>query len=239
MNIKLIDDFERTNDISEIENSYCFYKKGYNELIKLLDDNISDDDFWEIIYNYYDVCLFDNEQDTYLDCKLLNIEPKRMKTDFILYSKLNSNEKPKYYFEDWIVWGDFDARRVYSEPVIEQLIKSGKVIPLYVDLSRVASKRTESILNNKKNLHVTFGHLENITHYSNWLDLDCDIYESPAIKSRLKNYIFNKDRIKNDIDYYRFRALELLKILRNKAYYNSRCEDAINYERHSLIKKYD
>lgn len=258
MEIKLLDDRYRKfslnhMSVKDLESIYSYYKKGYDNLEKLLDDNISLDDFWYIVSKYYDIELFQDEHSTLSDCKLLGINTKRLNTNFILYKK--DNHAPKFYFEDWIVMeqnAGFDGRRIYNERQIDDLIDSERIVPLYTYATRPESKRLEHVLNDdggydlyyngryvtdESYLESTDGELESVTNYSDWLDIEFNIYNHPVIQQRMREKVFTKNRIIKDMDYYRFRALEYLKLLRNKVLLNDRFKDALESERDSLIKK--
>ncbi|MBR4178724.1 MAG: hypothetical protein IKR57_05215 [Bacilli bacterium] len=242
-------------NVNDLEYIYRLYKKGYDDLTKLLNENISVDVFWNIIGEYYDMEIFEDEHSTISDCRLLGIKPKRLNTNFILYEK--DIHAAKFYFEDWIVMEQnegFDARRIYNKRQIDNLIDSERIVPLYIFASRPASKRIEHRLNDygeydlyyngkyvtdESNLDYTGGQQEYVTSYPDWMDIDFNVYNHPDIQKRIIEKVFTKDKIMNDIAYYRFKALEYLKLLRQKAIINDRFNDAIECERDLLIRKLD
>ena len=244
--------YSQCRDAASVENVYSFFKNGYDNLTKLLDENLSASEFWDIVNEYYCVDLFKDELYTYLDCNKLGIKPKRLQTEFVTYVKQNNSSAPRYRFEDWLVMetGKFDGRRIYSEAEIKDLIENNQIVPLYMNASRPSSSRLELIENKYHNyelyyqnrflieedmLDTTYGNVENITYYHG--DLEDSFYSNQIIQDRIRKVIFTKEKIMQDIDYYRFKALEGLKLLKKVAIVNDRFRDALESERYSLIKE--
>lgn len=235
MKIELVDiemDGVLLNDFKELEEMYCFYKKACEDLKLIIENNLDLDSFFRIIMKYYDVELFESENDTYMTCNLLGIKPKRLSTDFILYEK--DKHAPKFYFEDWIIMetGKVDARRIYSQGEIDNLLDDDQMVVLYPYAKRPASKRLQHVPNDNSSYDLTYngkfvideselgqtsGQLENITYYNDWMRTEFNLYNSPIIQSKLKEKVFTKERLMKDVASYRFRALEVLKLIKNLA----------------------
>lgn len=242
-----------SDDIKELEELYVFYKEACEDLKSLINSDLDINEYWDIIDRYYNIELFESENDTIMDCHKLGIKPKRLLTDFILYEK--DTQAPKFYFEDWIIMetGKVDTRKIYSEDEIDNLLDEEQMVVLYPFAYRPASKRLQHVPNDNSSydltcngkfvideseLDVTCGELENITYYKNWLKTQFSIFNSREIQSKMRKNIFTREKLEQDIASYRFRALQVLKLIRNLAQKsNLNLDNAIKEERVALIKK--
>ena len=70
-----------SDDIKELEELYIFYKEACEDLKSLINSNLDINEYWDIIDRYYNIELFESENDTIMDCHKLGIKPKRLLTD--------------------------------------------------------------------------------------------------------------------------------------------------------------
>jgi len=241
-------------EIRKQEYMYSYYKKAIERLNRLINGNLDIVDYWYIIDKYYNISLFNDLHDTIMTCKLLGIKYKRLNTDFIAYEK--SEHAPKYYFQDWIIMetGKVDTRKIYSKEQIDDLLDSEQMVVLYQNAFRPASKKLKRVFSDdgvyityndhfveeEDDLLDTHGTIEYVTCYPYWDNIEFNIYNNPDIQNKMREKIFTKERIEKDIEYYRFRALEVLKCIRENALNNNiNISNVIEEERKELLLKRD
>ena len=252
-NIKIDEGYNRvdyqTSRIKGLEIDYMFYKRMYEYLKRILnDDKMSLDEFWKIVSRYYSFDLFDSVE-TIEDCERLKIDYKRLKTNYLLYKRVGKDLE--LYNEDWIILDNefVDTRKVYNDSEINELLDSGKITVLSTWYQRKASKKYDYkynenlgcyyIYHNDTNIIRSYcdsceDEIESLTFNNNYAVFPSKIYDNPTILQKIRDNYFTEEKLIEDIDYCRFRALEFLNLIKSKC---NTFDEPIEQERLTLIKE--
>ena len=244
-------------NVKMLNNLYQYYKNGYESLKKLYEGGLSTEESWDIINTSFMVDLFFDEEETYAECEILGLNPKRLKTEFVMYTKEDNDSEPEFFFEDWLVLesGKFDSDKVYSEYGIDELLKNGDIKllcsgcrrpvdsnlirknnNLYLCKNHSFGGSTIEFIDNESGLEPTNGQGVYLTHFPDLVDIEFNLYWHPDIKKRVADRMITKEVISEGIDFFRFKALEILKIMKNILHNVNGYEQTAEEERQLLLK---
>ena len=210
--------------IEELMDLYEDYDIIFNDLNIMNDDFINNRSFFEL-FNYHYVLEFDkNDRELY---KNFGIDCKKIKTKYCTYNKQKYayGDRIEYLFEDWYVYSnkDIDENKVYNDNEIKNMIFNKEIVLLN------KSYRKANVLDYELTVDI-----DNKTYYKtrfeegihkltscNIDEKEYNLYSSEELMGIIRNRLIAIRFIDSEMDYYRFKANEIVNIV-NQSQYRSR-----------------
>jgi len=220
------------DNLLSIETAFNYYYSAYKDLENAINDKYNNYKLWKVIKRRYNINLFNDMENAIDTCEKLDIKNiKRLKTSYL--KCILENNKKEYYFEDWLVIYNkkFNSKKIYNEDEIirmelldeiEVLCDKGirKINQSRLDIDNEDSLITTVYVDGKyKGCEIgDFTQTRNEDYLSTFRYCEkFNIDKHPEIKEKIIDSIFNYERLLNDKNTLRFKALELLKLARNLA----------------------